>query len=650
MFKMKSFAVILLTCAFVRVTRANCWWTGCQPFTWAQRGCGVYDMDEIKVTDCDEGNKFYCCDKKSPKSSSSSSSSSSSAKRECWWTGCQPHSWAEKGCSVYNMDEVATEECDGGDKYRCCSKVKQTSSSSSSSSSRSSLPKSDSSSASKKKRECWWTGCQPTSWAERGCGVYNMVTIAEQSCEGGDKYHCCEKLKEETESGKAAECWWTGCQPTTWAERGCEVYDMDQVATTSCDGGDKYKCCTRKQSSSKKKQQSTTVATIKPDKCWWTGCQPSFLKKRGCEIFGLDEIEQLVCNNGHQFHCCEKSKIKESSSSSKSEECWWTGCQPFSWAQRGCEVYDMKEVGRDECEDGTKFHCCGQASSDKPKSIKKEVTTEKPKASSHRECWWTGCQLNSWAERGCTVYKMDEVETESCHGGLKYHCCSKGSSSDTRVSTNTRATSPPRENKRTIEPSEESCHWTGCQPDSWTERGCLEAGEIQIESKHCIDGKRFHCCSGGGSEASHRSVTRIPLTTKRPQTFSESDKLIKQSECWWTGCQPSSWYRRGCGIYSMIEINRQTCENGIKFHCCKPGEQTHRQSVSLRREDKLQSTRIKPPTMSRTQQSPKAHRECWWTGCQPFDWAERGCAVYKMDQVNIEPCRHGEKFYCCEKV
>lgn len=38
-------------------------------------------------------------------------------------------------------------------------------------------------------------------------------------------------------------------------------------------------------------------------------------------------------------------------------------------------------------------------------------------------CWWTGCQLDSWAITGCDQYGMREVERDSCAGGTKFHCC-----------------------------------------------------------------------------------------------------------------------------------------------------------------------------------------------------------------------------------
>jgi len=39
--------------------------------------------------------------------------------------------------------------------------------------------------------DCWWTGCQPDSWAVTGCAQYNMQTVEQTPCPGGKKYHCC---------------------------------------------------------------------------------------------------------------------------------------------------------------------------------------------------------------------------------------------------------------------------------------------------------------------------------------------------------------------------------------------------------------------------------------------------------------------------
>ncbi|PHH89192.1 hypothetical protein CDD83_6514 [Cordyceps sp. RAO-2017] len=46
------------------------------------------------------------------------------AKRDCWWTGVQYDSWAERGCSQYGRFEAgrqyAYENGQYGERYYCC--------------------------------------------------------------------------------------------------------------------------------------------------------------------------------------------------------------------------------------------------------------------------------------------------------------------------------------------------------------------------------------------------------------------------------------------------------------------------------------------------------------------------------------------------
>lgn len=54
-------------------------------------------------------------------------------------------------------------------------------------------------------------------------------------------------------------------------------------------------------------------------------------------------------------------------------ECWKTGCQPDSWLVKGCEQYNMNEVGRSPCSKGYVYSCCKNtnAISDKTQLKKK---------------------------------------------------------------------------------------------------------------------------------------------------------------------------------------------------------------------------------------------------------------------------------------
>lgn len=47
-----------------------------------------------------------------------------------------------------------------------------------------------------------------------------------------------------------------------------------------------------------------------------------------------------------------------------------------------------------------------------------------------QDCWWTGCQPNSWAVKGCAQYNRQERGKQACHAtggsGHRYHCCAGG--------------------------------------------------------------------------------------------------------------------------------------------------------------------------------------------------------------------------------
>ncbi|CAL8128793.1 unnamed protein product [Orchesella dallaii] len=45
-------------------------------------------------------------------------------------------------------------------------------------------------------------------------------------------------------------------------------------------------------------------------------------------------------------------------------------------------------------------------------------------------------------------------------------------------------------------------------------------------------------------------------------------------------------------------------------------------------------------------------QDCWWTGCQPEDWATRGCAQYNRVERGRRECRDnrgvtGNEYQCC---
>ncbi|RWS21035.1 chitinase 4-like protein [Leptotrombidium deliense] len=58
---------VLLLSTFILHVRSECWWSGCQPSTWGQRGCYPADTWEEKGSQpdssCTGGMKYYCCRK-----------------------------------------------------------------------------------------------------------------------------------------------------------------------------------------------------------------------------------------------------------------------------------------------------------------------------------------------------------------------------------------------------------------------------------------------------------------------------------------------------------------------------------------------------------------------------------------------------------
>lgn len=107
----------------------------------------------------------------------------------------------------------------------------------------------------------------------------------------------------------ADECWWTGCQPDTWAERGCNGNRMEQRALEECEGGMKYRCCRQNRSAA-----NTTITNelVQTPGCWWTGCQPMTWAVRGCNQDGMEERRSLECKNGNRYQCCPSHKPQNS--------------------------------------------------------------------------------------------------------------------------------------------------------------------------------------------------------------------------------------------------------------------------------------------------------------------------------------------------
>ncbi|XP_037026666.1 uncharacterized protein LOC119067666 isoform X2 [Bradysia coprophila] len=96
------------------------------------------------------------------------------------------------------------------------------------------------------------------------------------------------------------------------------------------------------------------------------------------------------------------------------DNCWWTGCQPNTWEIRGCNP-GTEQQGIEDCEGGNKYKCC-------PNTDSSQTTTESTLPHTPG-CWWTGCQPDDWAVRGCNSEGMEERMTMDCENGNRYQCC-----------------------------------------------------------------------------------------------------------------------------------------------------------------------------------------------------------------------------------
>lgn len=127
-----------------------------------------------------------------------------------------------------------------------------------------------------------------------GCGQYNRTELNAKDCAGGSEYYCCPP--EEVEP--ADDCWWTGCQPNSWAVKGCDSYNRTERERTACEPeGFKYECCSAR-------NRNTTGY---PDEnCWWSGCQPKDQIGRGCPPNTV-RTGSDACPDGDLFQCCSKT-------------------------------------------------------------------------------------------------------------------------------------------------------------------------------------------------------------------------------------------------------------------------------------------------------------------------------------------------------
>lgn len=144
-------------------------------------------------------------------------------------------------------------------------------------------------------------------------------------------------------------------------------------------------------------------------------------------------------------------------------------------------------------------------------------------------CWWSGCQPNDWAVRGCPK-DMKQINSTGCDKGDYYHCC------------------PKDQGESTDNPLEQGkvCWWTACQTSSWEVKGC-GGNTDEISRETCDDGSKYRCCE------------KIKGPPEQPPL-----------NCWWSGCQPFDWAFRGCPN-TTLQVDSQTCKDkkpGDKYLCC----------------------------------------------------------------------------------
>ncbi|XP_050431745.1 uncharacterized protein LOC126840198 [Adelges cooleyi] len=526
--------------------KRKCWDTGCQLKSWAVTGCEQYGMVEVKRASCDDGFVYSCCSPEQKFYTDVGSKSEAEPKKTCWDTGCQLSSWAVKGCEQYDMTEVKRVVCDKGFIYSCCSKdrVEQKLSSVATNT----LDQ-------EPKQACWDTGCQLSSWAVKGCEQYDMTEVKRVVCDKGFIYSCCgKKIVEKNPSSVASNaldleskrtCWDTGCQLKSWAVTGCEQYDMVEIKRETCKEGYVYSCCSKNKIAS---IQSTDVAesNLKLDQepkqtCWDTGCQSKSWAVTGCEQYDMVEIKRMTCDEGYIYSCCSKKKsekimsaVSADSNPKPSEEpkriCWDTGCQPKSWAVRGCEQYGMVEVNQTQCDEGLVYRCCS------PDNIEPRLsaatTNSKLEQEPKKTCWDTGCQLKSWAVRGCEQYDMMEVKRSNCDGGFVYSCCSKDITENKSSST-----SASKLNSEPDDQDKKKCWDTGCQLNSWAVKGCKQYDMVETKRMECDEGFIYSCCEKEKVQIIYPSTATSSSVDEEPRQSNDDDDGYVQ--CWGEDCPPN---------------------------------------------------------------------------------------------------------------
>ncbi|XP_053207036.1 uncharacterized protein LOC128391212, partial [Panonychus citri] len=186
---------------------------------------------------------------------------------------------------------------------------------------------------------------------------------------------------------------------------------------------------------------------------------------------GTTKLIFLLIPSNPSTASTDQSKVN-----SVESDCWWTGCQKNDWAVVGCGQYNMTEKTNRNCQDGKEYNCCPKSSNSNMESTTSttSTTTTPPPPPPTVDCWWTGCQKNSWASVGCAQYNRTEKNKRECDDGKEYYCC---------------VGSPDTPSK----PESRECWWSTCQLKNETTRGC-PVGFDFLSSEPCEDGDLFQCC------------------------------------------------------------------------------------------------------------------------------------------------------------
>jgi len=140
----------------------------------------------------------------------------------------------------------------------------------------------------------------------------------------------------------------------------------------------------------------------------------------------------------------------------------------------GCSQYNRTQQNIKNCDGGSEYYCCTTGQENLNVNVNENVTQPAD------DCWWTGCQPNSWEVRGCDSYNRTERERTACElGGFKYECCARREIDNIDVRGAF---------------FEENCLWSRCQPKEMSGRGC-PPNTVQIGLHPCPNGDLFHCCS-----------------------------------------------------------------------------------------------------------------------------------------------------------